>query len=93
MPLGAFDRFPYQHYETDLARDDTVLLMTDGFPEQFNSDREMLGLARTQAFYREVAAQSPEAIIAHLREAGAAWGNGQPPEADVTFVVLKRRAV
>ena len=61
--------------------------------KQFNSDREMLGLARTQAFYREVAEQSPEAIIARLREAGAAWGNGQPPEDDVTFVILKSRAV
>ena len=93
MPLGAFHRFPYQHYQTDLAPGDTVLLMTDGFPEQFNNDREMLGLARTQAFYREVAEQSPEAIIARLREAGAAWGNRQSPEDDVTFVVLKSRAV
>ncbi len=66
--------------------------MTDGFPELFNSEREMLGLARTQAFYQEVAEHTPEAIIAHLLEGGSVWNNKQPQEDDVTFVVLKIKA-
>lgn len=91
MPLGAFHGFRYQQHETELAPGDAVLLMTDGFPELFNGRREMLGYSRAQAFYQEAADRPAEAIIAHLREAQSIWTGNQPPEDDVTFVVLKLR--
>ncbi len=43
MPLGAVKDFPYQIKTTELKSGDTLLLLSDGLPELFDSEKEMFG--------------------------------------------------
>jgi serine phosphatase RsbU (regulator of sigma subunit) len=89
MPLGAFDDFPYKLYETTLQKGDTLLLLSDGFPELFDKDMNMLGYDKVTALFSEVAEKSPEEIIEHLNRNGTNWIGDTEPDDDITFVVLK----
>ncbi len=92
MPLGSFAGFPYQQRDLELDPGDTVLLMSDGFPERLNSQDEMLGYDKVSEAFSRVAATSPETIIERLVADGEAWAEGQPAVDDTTFVVLRMRA-
>jgi serine phosphatase RsbU (regulator of sigma subunit) len=89
MPLGGPASFPYKMRETKLAPGDTVLLMSDGFPELFNDKDEMLDYPRVKEIFKEAAGRSADEIVAHLFNAGEKWRNGRPQHDDITFVVLK----
>jgi serine phosphatase RsbU (regulator of sigma subunit) len=89
MPLGGFMEFPYQEKATNLNADDAIILMSDGFPEMFNDQRETLDYPRAKEIFAEVGQRSPQEIIDHLTRAGEAWAQGRPQDDDVTFVVIK----
>ncbi len=89
MPLGTFKDFPYSLIESDLKIGDTILMMSDGFPELMNDDKEMYGYKRTRALFEEIAGESHEDIITKLKLAGTEWVNDKAPDDDVTFVVIK----
>ncbi len=89
MPLGAHAGFPYAEWETTLAPGDTVLMMSDGFPELFNDHQECFDYQRVQPLFEEIAHETPDEIIAHLKTAGETWMNGNHQNDDITFVVLK----
>ena len=95
MPLGSFVDFPYRTTRTDLAPGDTVMLMSDGFPELFNSQQKMFGYDRAGTVFEEVAHRSPEEIIEHFVKTAATWRNDPAPtdepvyEDDITFIVMK----
>ncbi len=92
LPLGSSGHLPYRQQEVALAAGDTVLLLSDGFPELRDGDRE-LGYPRTRALFRQAcAAASARAVVQHLEEAAETFTGGQPPADDVTFVVVKVRA-
>ncbi len=91
MPLGATDKFPYQLKETNLHSGDTVLLMSDGFPELFNSDKEMYGYDKVKDTFLEIAGKSADEIIEDLKIKVADWSGNTDIDDDVTFVVLKMR--
>jgi len=92
MPLGGPGAVPYQKTCVLLSAGDTVMLMSDGFPELFSDSREMLGYERAASVFAEVAHRSPEEIIVHLRETCDGWSNGRSLDDDVTFVVMKMKA-
>jgi len=89
MPLGAVDKFPYSIRETELAAGDTLLLMSDGFPELFNEEKELFGYDRVQTEFHKVADRSPEQIIDRLKSSASDWAGDSDPNDDVTFVVIK----
>jgi len=89
MPLGAVNDFPYQIKTTKLNSGDTLLLLSDGLPELFNSKKEMFGYDKVTTEYEKVAGKNPEEIINHLKNVGTKWVNGNDPDDDVTFVVVK----
>jgi hypothetical protein len=93
MPLGGPASFTYKKRETSLVPGDTVLLMSDGFPELFNAKDEMLDYPRVKEIFRETADGSADEIIAHLFKAGERWSNGRPQDDDITFVVLKFKGI
>ena len=91
MPLGSLANFPYRQSELNLDSGDTVLMMSDGFPERLNPGDEMLGYDRVVEAFSRVAATPPQTIIDRLVSDGQTWAGGRPAEDDTTFVVLKMR--
>ena len=89
MPLGTMDNFPYELKEMELFFGDTILLMSDGFPELQNQHHEIFGYKRAKNSFEEVAEKEPERIISYLKEIGSRWTNDKEPDDDVTFVVIK----
>ena len=89
MPLGGPEGSTYQEINREIKSGDTILLMSDGFPELFNDEMEMLDYSRVKEIFEEIAPKSPKEIITHLREAAEDWLNGKPQDDDITFVVLK----
>jgi serine phosphatase RsbU (regulator of sigma subunit)/ligand-binding sensor domain-containing protein len=89
MPLGTMDNFPYELKELELFSGDTILLMSDGFPELNNQHNEMFGYKRARNSFEEVAEKDPENIIVYLKNEGNRWSDNKDPDDDVTFVVIK----
>ncbi|MCH9647082.1 MAG: SpoIIE family protein phosphatase [Deltaproteobacteria bacterium] len=89
MPLGGLLGFPYACYETDLAAGDTLLLMTDGFPEMLDHSGEAYGYDGVRKLFSDVAEGSPEQVISALARGVEAESQGQPLPDDTTFVVLQ----
>jgi serine phosphatase RsbU (regulator of sigma subunit) len=89
MPLGTMGDFPYELKEMDLFKGDTLLLMSDGYPELQSDTNEIFGYRRAKNSFEEVAEKEPEEIISYLKEEGSRWSNDKEPDDDVTFVVIK----
>jgi ligand-binding sensor domain-containing protein/serine phosphatase RsbU (regulator of sigma subunit) len=91
MPLGAMKKFPYTLHEAELEGGDTILLLSDGLPEQKNFAGEMFDYSRVQEAFAQVGASTPDDIIKHLVSAGEAWMDGEPQGDDITMLVLKQK--
>ena len=89
MPLGTMSNYPYKIRESELNSGDTILLMSDGFPELTNDKNEMYGYKRARNYFEDIAGETPEEIITKLKNAGSDWVNDNDPDDDVTFVVIK----
>jgi serine phosphatase RsbU (regulator of sigma subunit) len=89
MPLGGIKDFEYTQKETTLSPGDTLLLMSDGFPELFNKQKEILDYERAKEIFGNAAPQSPKKIIDELCSAADDWQAGTHQQDDITFVVLK----
>ena len=89
MPLGSITKTKYQEREILLLSGDCVVLMSDGFPEMFNAENEMLGFEKAAEVLPQIANLSSQEIINYLAKTGETWANGRPQDDDVTFVVLK----
>jgi len=91
MPLGGLD-FPYRQQHLDLEAGDRVLLTTDGFPELLDAGGEPLGYRRARELFAGAAPrESAEEILAELAGAVVERTGGQPPDDDVTFVLIEVR--
>ena len=91
LPLGSMAEASYDQWNSELVQGDTVLLMTDGFPELMNPEQEPLGYEKATSLFRSVAGGAPDEITSQLAEAAQDWTRGQPPVDDLTFVVLKMK--
>ena len=89
MPLGAVNYYPYVLKETELNAGDTILLMSDGLPELFDSNKEMYGYDRVQTEFHKYAEKTPEKIIERLKTSASEWTGNSEPDDDITFVVIK----
>ncbi|NIT60820.1 MAG: SpoIIE family protein phosphatase [Aliifodinibius sp.] len=89
LPLGGPRGSAFRELSQEITPGDTILLMSDGFPELFNEDMEMLDYSRTKEIFVATADRSPEEIITHLKQSAEQWLNGKPQDDDITFVVLK----
>ena len=92
VPLGSMKSFPYGLHETTMEAGDTLLLMTDGLPEQKNAGEEMFDYARVTECFRKSVEAKPDEIIASLVREGEAWMNGVAQDDDITLMVVRRTA-
>jgi len=93
LPLGSHVPYPYQSVTVTLAPGDTVIFMTDGLPELFNPEGEMFGYDRATSLAESVADAPPAAVVRRLHAAAKQWRGDRLPNDDVTFLVIKRRAL
>jgi sigma-B regulation protein RsbU (phosphoserine phosphatase) len=91
MPLGGIKDFKYSQKETTLSPGDTLLLMSDGFPELFNKQKEILDYESAKEIFGNAAHQSPKKIIEELCNAADDWQAGTHQQDDITFVVMKMK--
>jgi serine phosphatase RsbU (regulator of sigma subunit) len=91
MPLGAMKNFPYLLHETEMHPGDTLLLLTDGLPEQKNAQEEMFDYARVEKVFREHIEEAPDEIIARLVHEGESWMGETLQEDDITLMVIRRK--
>ena len=90
-PLGTLGT-RYEQTTTDLAAGDTVLFLSDGFPELMNDAGQQLGYAATlDAFAEAAKGESADAVIESLATFAKRWHGDAPPNDDVTFVVVRVR--
>ena len=89
MPLGGLARFDYRQAELPLQSGDTLLLMSDGFPELLSPAGDVLGYARARELFAAAAHKPPAELIADLAAEASRWCGGGAPNDDVTFVTLR----
>lgn len=91
-PLGTLG-IEYAQREITVSAGDTVLLMSDGFPELLNSAAQQLGYTMAAQAFGDAAAEAPDAqaVIDKLSEAVRQWHGTHPPNDDITFVVVRMR--
>lgn len=89
MPLGAVRSFDYQYEDIDLDTGDTLFFMSDGFPELFNPENEMIGYDRIPDILQQCSGQTPNYIIVDLVDYANKWANGRAQDDDMTFVVIQ----
>lgn len=88
MPLGGLDE-TFGECTVELEPGDTVLLMSDGFPELPDPCDDPLGYDEARRRFAAVADREPGEIIAALQQDARRWAARENPADDVTFVVLR----
>ena len=73
LPLGGTSEFKYSKKETTFGSGDTLLLMSDGFPELFNKEKELLDYKKAKEIFSSVAQLGPGEIINHLCKEADNW--------------------
>lgn len=90
-PLGTLGA-DYADIVVDLGAGDTVFLTTDGFPELLNAAGQQLGYGgAVEEFRSAAAAATADGVITALAAAVERWHGNQPPNDDVTFVVVRMK--
>ena len=88
-PLGTLGD-AYNDIAFDFSAGDTLVFMSDGFPELMNISSQQLGYAAAcDTFAAAATADDSDAVIASLAESVRRWHGDQPPNDDVTFVVVR----
>jgi serine phosphatase RsbU (regulator of sigma subunit) len=94
IPLGMIAGVGYEKaLVRQLAPNDMIVLVTDGFYEWENPDGEEFGLRRLESVIHQSDGCSAEQVIARLRSAVESFCKGTEQKDDLTAVVLKRKAV
>ncbi|MFZ0390037.1 MAG: SpoIIE family protein phosphatase [Calditrichia bacterium] len=92
IPLGTHFDYPYETRQGILNPGDSLLLMSDGFPELFNSKREILEMERVKNILQNIGYLPSAEMINRLKKAAEDWRQGFPQRDDMTFVVIKKKA-
>jgi serine phosphatase RsbU (regulator of sigma subunit) len=88
-PLGTLG-VDYDETDVRLESGDTVLMLTDGFPELLNPDGQQLGYVQAlEEFAAAAVAGDAASVIASLSDAARRWHGDLPPNDDITFVVVR----
>jgi len=88
-PLGTLGT-DYQQKDVQLAKGDTVLFLSDGFPELIDDDGHQLGYTAALDLFAIAARESTaQRVIASLANEVDRWRGDSAPNDDVTFVVVR----
>jgi sigma-B regulation protein RsbU (phosphoserine phosphatase) len=90
LVLGFMGAIGYEELEQPLEAGDRLLLYTDGLVEATNDSEEFFGLERVKRALAAGAALPPDAAADALLDTMNAW-SGQPPNDDLTIVLVDKR--
>ena len=91
LPLGGAADFRYSKKEITFKSGDTLLLMSDGFPELFNEKKEILDYHRAKEIFSTIDGFSAAQMIERLVKEADNWKGKAKQEDDITFVIVKRK--
>lgn len=89
VPLGVALHFPFKSVKTTVDSGDCILLMSDGFPERFNEEKEIFGYEKPKSILPEIQSLSAQGIIDHLIKVVNEWAGKTIQNDDITFIVIK----
>lgn len=88
-PLGTLG-VDYRETSVEVETGDTLLFLTDGFPELMNDSGQQFGYTAAQAAFASAArGATANEVIAALTRVVAGWHGDAAPNDDVTFVVAR----
>ncbi|HEX7833306.1 MAG TPA: SpoIIE family protein phosphatase, partial [Thermoanaerobaculia bacterium] len=88
-PLGTLG-VDYEQTSVALSSGDTVLFLSDGFPELINEEGQQVGyVGALEAFAAASREDSASGVIAALADSVRRWRGDSAPNDDVTFVVVR----
>jgi len=89
-PLGVRDRQDFRIIEADFQTGDTLLMFTDGLPEQVNSEGEPWGYDKFRDVFGELAgSKKPEKVVDGLLESGLKYSGDAVQGDDMTVIVIR----
>jgi len=88
-PLGGFANFDYKICNYKLSSGDIILIMSDGFPERRNSEKEIIGWDKARAILTGMRDSSADEIVKEFVKASDEWGGEIPPDDDFTLLAIK----
>ena len=91
MPLGAPAEFPYTAVTVSLDPSDTLVLMSDGFPELRDESGAEFGYDALHEMVGRIAALEVRDVSRFLDDAIRSFSGGSAVRDDVTFVVLRMK--
>ncbi len=91
LPLGGAAEFRYPRKETTISPGDTILLMSDGFPELFNNKKDILDYHRAKEIFGTIAQKPVDEIIDSLCKEADNWRGTVNQVDDITFVVVRAK--
>jgi hypothetical protein len=92
LPLGSRLAGRYEERFVALSAGDTLLLTSDGLPEQRNAADRPLGFEGAAEALRQAAGAPPGTIVERLMAAAAAWREGVEQTDDITLVAVRVEA-
>lgn len=90
LPLGSKPDYPYCEQTIGLDEGDTMLVFSDGLPEAFNHQRQMLETERIVDAFRKSASLASHEIIETLVTLAASWTDSGPLHDDITIAVIRK---
>jgi len=92
LPFGIMDDAPFDETATmSFAPGDMLLMLTDGFFEWANNDREQYGIARAGELVRQHRDRPAAEIIATIYKSVLDFSGGTPQADDLTAVIVKKK--
>jgi len=88
-PLGGFPNYNYGVSNYELNPGDIIVMMSDGFAERRNPDKEMIGWQKGREILSECKNLPPDQVINAFNSYNKDWGKDSPQEDDITFVVIR----
>jgi serine phosphatase RsbU (regulator of sigma subunit) len=88
--LGVRKGVFFEEKTLTLAKDDLLLIYTDGLTEAENAQSEFFGLQRVNDIFRQHAHQSPQTIIEVLLEELKQFCHTDSFKDDITLIVFRR---
>ena len=92
LPLGGIQTEQYDGVKLDFKKGDVVVMISDGLPEQPNSDDEILDYQKVEHCVRKNSKKDAESIKNALVDLSIEWANGVINPDDITIVVIKKAA-